>query len=176
VAFIILFLLCHSCIWSNMWVALSYLSVNNTSVPTLYRNRSWKWLRKTSVRSWKVWKVDPCNSMYHFTATPARVQWKSHNRMEFLFNEFEENHRWNIVTWSLRSSPYFPSNLGMYEDNLLVIEGQFRSWHIDSIISFNKSSKFNIVRKGSLNFNLEFQLPRLGASGWLATGRGNPGL
>jgi len=96
-----------------MWVALYCLSVDNKSMLTSYWTRSWKWLRKTSARLWKVWKADPCNSLYHFAATPIRVHWKSRNRMESLFNEFDEHRRENVVTWSPESSPSLPSNLGM---------------------------------------------------------------
>jgi hypothetical protein len=38
--------------------------------------------------------------------------------------EFDEHHKWKVITWLFGSSPYFPSNFGISEGSLAGITGQ----------------------------------------------------
>jgi hypothetical protein len=170
VALIILF---HSTItkWSDMFVALSFLSIENKFVLTSCQTRCWKWLRKTVTRSWKWWKENPCNSMYHFVENPMRVHWNSRKRTKSSLGEFEEHHKWKVITWSPRSFPNFPSNFGISEGSLARIMGQLGSWHTKLFIILDKFGKFNVSRKESIGCAIKFRLPRLEAMGWLEPGK-----
>jgi hypothetical protein len=38
--------------------------------------------------------------------------------------EFDEHHKWKVITWLFGSSPDFPSNFGISEGSLAGITGQ----------------------------------------------------
>ena len=62
---------------------------------------------------------------------------------------FEEHHKWKVMIWLSRSSPIFPSNLGMSEGSLVGIAGHVGSCNIGSLMSFVRSgmlreSKYDI--------------------------------
>ena len=150
VALIRLFRLLHSWIWSEMWVALFCLKVDNKSVPKSYRTRSWKWLRKALAKSQKLLKAAEGNSIYHLASIPVKVLWNSLNLIQSSFNKLEEHHKWKVVACALGSSPVFPSNLGMSDGNLVGTGGHKGSCLTRSFINFDKSGKFKVARNGSL--------------------------
>ena len=158
VDFIRLFHLLHSWIWSEMWVALFCLKVDNKSVLKSYRTRSWKWLRNAIAKSQKLLKAAEGNSMYHFAAALVKVLYNSLNLTESSFSEFEEHHKWNVVAWAPGSSPTLPSNLGMSDGNLVGIGGHEGSCLTDSFINFDKYGKFNVSRKGILGRTKELKV------------------
>ena len=86
------------------------------------------------------------NSMYHLVDAPIRVRWKSPKQTLSSINEFEEHHRWNVMTWVLGSLLDFPSNLGMLKGNLVGIGGQMGECLIGSLINLDKSGKFSVAR------------------------------
>jgi hypothetical protein len=48
---------------------------------------------------------------------------------------FEENHKWKVMIWLARSSPIFPSNLGMSKGSLVGIVGHVGLCNIGSLVS-----------------------------------------
>ena len=148
-ALIIPFILRHSCIWSEICVALFFPKFDNNSVPESYQTRSWKWLRNTVAKSRKQSYAVEGSSMYHFAATWVNVLWKSLNRTESSFIEFEEHQRWKVVMCTPRSSPTFLSKLGMSEGSLIGTGGHATLCCTGPFINFDKSGKFKFARKGS---------------------------
>jgi hypothetical protein len=59
--------------------------------------------------------------MYHLVVEPVSVHWKRCKRIESSISEFDEHHRWNVITWLFGSSQVYLSNLGMSEGNLAGI-------------------------------------------------------
>ena len=95
------------------------------------------------------------NSMYHFTATPVRVCWKRHKQIESFMREFEEHHGWKVITWFTGSSPTFPSNLVMSKSSLARIIGQAGWCDIESLVSLDKSGRFQVARNGNEAIELD---------------------
>ena len=60
----------------------------------------------------------------------------------------EENHRWKVMTLLARSSPAFPSNLGMSEGSLVGIAGHVGSCNIGSFVSFLRSGMLREAKYG----------------------------
>jgi hypothetical protein len=61
---------------------------------------------------------------------------------------FEENHKWKVMTWLVRSSPDFPSNLGIFEGSLVGILGHVGSCNIGSFMSLLKSNMLREEKYG----------------------------
>ena len=159
VALIRLFLLLHSWIWSEMWVALFCLKVDNKSVPKSYQTGSWKWLRKALAKSQKLLKGTEGNSIYHLAAIPVKVLWNSLNLIESSFNELEEHHKWKVVACAPGSSLALPLNLGMSDGNLVGTGGHEGSCLTGSFINIDKYGKFNVSRKGILGQTRALKVP-----------------
>ena len=136
----------HSWIWSKMWVASPCWKEVNNSVPKSYRIGSWKWCKNALAKFPKSTNSANGNSIYHFVATPIKVLWKSLNRTLSSIKEFEEHHRWKVITCVLGSLFNFPSNLGMSDGNLVGIGGQAGECLIGSLINLDKSDKFKVAR------------------------------
>ena len=149
-ALIRIFHLLHSWMWSEMWVALFFLKVDNKSVSKSYRTGSWKWLRNALAKSQKLLNTAEGNWMYHFVAVLVKVLWNSLNLTKYSFSELEEHHKWKVVAWALGSSPTLPSNFGMFNGNLVGTGGHEGSFLTGSFINLDKSRKFNVSRHGSL--------------------------
>ena len=86
--------------------------------------------------------------MYHLVAAPISVLWKSLKQTLSSIKEFEEHHRWKVMTWVLGSSFAFPSNLGMSEGNLVGMGGQTSECLIGSLINLDKLGIFNVAKNG----------------------------
>ena len=144
----LIFLPClhHSWIWSDMWVALPCWKEVNNSIPESYRIGSWKWCKNALPRLPKSTKLVVGSSIYHLATAPIKVLWKILNRTLSSIKEFEEHHRWKVITCVLGSSFTFPSNLGMSNGNLVGIGGQAGECLIGSLINLDKSGKFNVAR------------------------------
>ena len=56
-----------------------------------------------------------------------------------------------MVIWAPGSLPDLPSNLGMYEGNLLGTSGHVALCLTGSFINLDKSGKFKVSRKESLS-------------------------
>ena len=87
--------------------------------------------------------------MYHLAAEPVRVHWKRCKHMESSINEFDEHHKWNVITWLFGYSLGLSSNLGMSENNLAGITGQKGKCKIRSFINRDKSGRSRVARKGN---------------------------
>ena len=55
-----------------------------------------------------------------------------------------------MVIWAPRSSPIFPSNMGMFEGKLLGTDGHVALCFTGSFINLDKSVEFKVVRNISL--------------------------
>ena len=55
-----------------------------------------------------------------------------------------------MVIWEPGSFLSFPSNLGMYEGNLVGTSGHVALCHTGSFINFEKFGKFKVAMKGIL--------------------------
>jgi hypothetical protein len=62
--------------------------------------------------------------MYHFVSKRVSVHWKRCKRIESSMREFDEHHKWKVITWLFGSSPGFSSNFGISEGSLAGIIGQ----------------------------------------------------
>ena len=136
----------HSWIWSEMWVASPWWNEVNNFVPESYQIGSWKWCRNVSAKLPKSANPTDGNLIYHLVAASIKVLWKILNRTLSSIKEFEEHHRWKVITCVLGSSFTFPSNLGMSDGNLVRIGGQASECLIGSLINLDKSGKFNVAR------------------------------
>ena len=61
--------------------------------------------------------------------------------------EFEEHHKWNVITWFFGSSPCFPSNFGISNDKFTGMGGHEGLCQIGSLINLDKSGKSKFARK-----------------------------
>jgi hypothetical protein len=68
------------------------------SVPVSYLIGNWKCVKNSIARELKSSKEFHNSSIYHLVATPVRVHWKSRSQMESSIKEFEEHHRWKVIT------------------------------------------------------------------------------
>ena len=75
-------------------------------------------------RELKSWKDARGNSIYHFAAEPVSVRWKRRKRIESSMRDFDEHHKWKVITRLFGSSPNFPSNFGISEGSFAGIAGQ----------------------------------------------------
>ena len=148
-ALISLLCLLHSWIWLDMWVEVLCGIEVKRSVPISLRIGSWKCVRNTVANEPKSTNECCGSSMYHFAAVTVKVRWKSHNRTESSMREFEEHHKWNVVTWFFLSSPCFPSNFGMFDGNFTRMGGHEGFCRMGSLINLDKSCKSKVVRKGN---------------------------
>jgi hypothetical protein len=64
--------------------------------------------------------------------------------MESSIMLLEEHHKWKVMTWLARSSPAFPSNLGISEGSLVGIAGHVGSCNIGSFVSL---LRFGMLRE-----------------------------
>ena len=101
---------CHSCIWSDIWVGVVYLNLVKSFVPVSYMMGNWKWVKKVVVKAVKLSNEAHGNSMYHFTTRPVSICWKRCNLTKSSFKEFDEHHKWYVMTCIDRSSLEFPLN------------------------------------------------------------------
>jgi hypothetical protein len=85
--------------------------------------------------------------MYHLVAEPIRVRWKRRKRIESSINEFDEHHKWNVITWLFGSSPGLPSNLWTLKGNLVGITGQKRKCSIGSLVNRDKYGRSRVLEK-----------------------------
>ena len=147
-ALISLHCLRHSWIWSEMWVESPCWKEVNNSILESYQIGSWKWCKNALPRLPKSTKLVVGSSIYHLAAAPIKVLWKSLNLTLSSIKEFEEHHRWKVITCVLGSSFTFPSNLGMSNGNLFGIRGQVGECLIGSLINSDKSGEFNVAKNG----------------------------
>jgi hypothetical protein len=61
---------------------------------------------------------------------------------------FEEHLKWRVTTWLAGSSPYFPSNLGIFEGSLVGTLGHVGSCNIGSFVSLLKSDMLRDTKYG----------------------------
>jgi hypothetical protein len=81
-------------------------------------------MRKDMERKLKSWKEPHGSSIYHLAAEPVSVHWKRRKCIELSIKEFDEHHKWKVITWLFGSSLGLPSNFGLSEGNLVGIIGQ----------------------------------------------------
>jgi hypothetical protein len=55
---------------------------------------------------------------------PVSVRWKRCKCIESSIKEFDEHHKWKVITWLFGSSPGLLSNFGISEGSLVGITGQ----------------------------------------------------
>jgi hypothetical protein len=67
-------------------------------------------VRKDMERELKSWKEAHGSSIYHFAVETVSVHWKIHKCIESSMREFDEHHKWKVITWLFGSSPDFLSN------------------------------------------------------------------
>ena len=125
----------HSCIWSKIWEEIVWWSVLNSSVTVSYRIGNWKLVKNTIANVLNSQKECWGSLIYNFKTTMVMVIWNNHRRIEPSIREFDENHRWKVITSFLGSSPGLPSNLRMYNGNLTRMLGHEGSWCIISFIN-----------------------------------------
>jgi hypothetical protein len=92
------------------------------------------------------------NYIYHFSAEPIRVHWKSHNRMESSIKELDEHQRWKIMTWLFGSSPNLLSNFGMSDGSLAGTTIQWGEFRIGSFKILDKLGGSKVAKKGNCLF------------------------
>jgi hypothetical protein len=63
--------------------------------------------------------------------------------------EFDEHHKWKVITWLFGSSPGFPSNFEISEGSLAGITSQTEELKIGSLVNRDKSRRSIVARKGS---------------------------
>jgi hypothetical protein len=61
---------------------------------------------------------------------------------------FEEHHKWKVMIWFARSSPTFPSNLGMSKGSLVGMVGHVGSCNIGSLVSLVRSGMLREAKYG----------------------------
>lgn len=96
------------------------------------------------------------NSIYHFSTFPDRVHWNNHKHMLYWTKEFEENHKWKVITWLVVSSPGFPSNFGIFHGRLVGILGHEGWWQTEWLVSLERSGRFKFSEMGSLGLVNEY--------------------
>jgi hypothetical protein len=67
---------------------------------------SWKCVRKDMARELKSSKEARGSSIYHLVAEPVNVCWKRCKHIESSMREFDEHHKWKVITWLFGSSPW----------------------------------------------------------------------
>jgi hypothetical protein len=72
--------------------------------------------------------------------------------MESSMMLFEENHKWNFITWFAGPSPGSPSNFRKFEGNLVGILGQVASCKIGSFVSWVKLGMLRDAKYGKGGF------------------------
>ena len=147
----------HSWIWSEMWVASPCWKEVKNSVPESYQVGSWKWCMNALAKLPKSTKPADGSSIYHLVTAPIKVLWKSLNWTLSSVKDFEEHHRWKVITCVLVSSFTLPSNLGISDGNLVRIGGQASECPIESLINLDKSGRFKVARNGIFGGWTEFQ-------------------
>ena len=150
-AFTNLLCLLHSWIWSKMWVAVFYQSEVKSSVPISYRIGSWKCVKKAMANDWKSKNDVDGSSMNHLATLPVSVLGNSRSLIESSKNYLEAHHRWYVVIWLARSTPFFPSNLGISVGILTGTGGQAKWCLMGSFVSFDRSGNSTVARNGSFN-------------------------
>jgi hypothetical protein len=88
------------------------------------------------------------SSTYHLVDGPVRVLWNNLKWMESSMMLFEEHHKWNIITWLVRSSLDFPSNFGIFEGSLVGILGHVGSCKMGSFVILVKSGMLRDSKYG----------------------------
>jgi hypothetical protein len=106
-------------------------------------------MRKDMARELKSWKEPHGSSIYHLVVEPVSVRWKRHKCIESSIKEFDEHHKWKVITWLFGSSPGLPSNFGISEGNLAGIPGQKGECSIGSLVNRYKSGRSRVARKGN---------------------------
>ena len=119
-----LFRCLHSWIWSEICMELVWQREVKSLVPISYRMGSWKCGRKDMERELKSWKEPRGSSIFYLTVEPVSVRWKRRKRIELSIKEFDEHHKWKVITWLFGSSPGLPSNFKISEGSLVEITGQ----------------------------------------------------
>lgn len=143
-----------SCRWSNVYTIHGYGQLCGWRSPMRNSNLvscwigSWKNERKALVIPSKVSYVPFCSFTYHLAASLVRVHWKRWSQTKSSIMLFEENQRWKGMTWLVGSSPAWPLNLGMFEDSLVGMVGQAKSWAMGSLTNLLKSSKLRLAIYG----------------------------
>ena len=117
---------------------------------------SWKCMRKDMARELKSWKEARGSSIHHFASEPISVHWKRHKRIESSMREFDEHHKWKVITWLFGSLPGFPSNFRISEGSLAGITSQTGEWKIGSFVNWDKSRRSRVARKGSCRWMCEW--------------------
>jgi hypothetical protein len=49
-------------------------------------------------RELKYWKEPRGSSIYHLAVEPVSVRWKRRKRIESSIKEFDEHHKWKVIT------------------------------------------------------------------------------
>jgi len=140
----------HSWIWSEIWVEVDWHNDVKISIPISYLISNWKCVKNSIERELDSSKEFYNSSIYHLAMDPIRVHWKSCNRMELSMKEFEEQHRWKVITWLLGYSPGFPSNLGILEGCLEGMGGQKGECCMGSLVNHEISGKSKFPKNKSV--------------------------
>ena len=69
--------------------------------------------------------------------------------MDSSMREFEEHHKWNVITWFFRSSPCFSLNFKMSDGNFTGMGGHKGLCRMGSLINLDKSGESKVARKGN---------------------------
>ena len=69
--------------------------------------------------------------------------------MKSSMREFEEHHKWNVITWFFDLSPCFPSNFGMFDGNFTGMGGHEGLCRMGSLINLDKYGKSKVAMKGN---------------------------
>jgi hypothetical protein len=98
------------------------------------------------------------NSMYHLVALLVKVPKKILNHILSSTKEFEEQHRWYVMTCMEGSLPCFSSNFGISYGFFLEIYIH-KGWCLMvSLFNYKISIRSNVSRKGNGVFENGFEL------------------
>ena len=100
-----------------------------------------------------------CYPRPNWSMNLVKIRWNNLNLIESSIRDFDEHHKWKVVTWSAGSSPVFPSNFGNSEGRLVGTGGQPGLYRIGSLVNFERSGKFNVSRNGKQGGAWEFHPP-----------------
>ena len=89
--------------------------------------------------------------MYHLAFIPVKFLLKSHKWIESSIKEFEEHHRWKVMTWFFGFYPYFPFNFGMSDGKFTRIVGQKGLCRMESLINYTNVENTMFPKKGVSN-------------------------
>jgi hypothetical protein len=106
-------------------------------------------MRKDMAMELKSWKEPRGISIYQLVVEPVSVCWKRHKHIESSIKEFDQHHKWKVITWLVGSSLGLSSNFGISKGNLAGIVGQKEECSIGSLVNRDKFGRSRVVRKGN---------------------------